>query len=124
MKTRIILFTAFFFCQLLNGQTKGIDPIVSQTPETLSTEPAFLQLSPNPANEELLLTWRLPTATVVSLTVADVRGSISITLPQGLMEAGYHSKTFATAALSDGIYVASLRIGQEVLVQRFVVQHH
>ncbi len=83
----------------------------------------FLAVIPNPVDQEVLFSWMQKADVAVTLSVVDLLGSITITLPLGQKEPGEHSKTFATAALSEGTYFASLHFGTEVFVQRFIVLH-
>jgi hypothetical protein len=97
-----------------------------QAPSVGTGEPVtseFLPIVPNPANEAVQINWVLSGRAPVALTVSDMLGSLSVTLPLGQKEAGQHSKEFSTSALSDGVYVATLYVGNDVLSRQFVVQH-
>lgn len=83
----------------------------------------FLPISPNPANESVLFSWKQCSPQQVTLRVADILGSIAITIPLGEKIVGLHDKPFSTAALSPGTYVASLQIGPDIFTQQFVVLH-
>lgn len=111
------------------GQFCGWSYYVSrevQAPSVGTAEPVtseFLPIVPNPANEAVQINWMLSGRAPVALTVSDMLGSLSVTLPLGQKEAGQHSKEFSTTALSDGVYVATLHVGSDVLSRQFVVQH-
>ena len=54
----------------------------------------------------MLFKWVQKADREVILSVFDLQGSITITLPLGQKNAGEYSKSFATAALSEGTYLA------------------
>lgn len=123
MKSSFLFLATFLFCQILNAQGHSQAETCPQGQEPTDTTAPTLSLAPNPANDEVLISWSLPATADITLSVADIQGSISITLPLGEHTPGQYSKAFGTAALSNGIYVTTLRVGKDVLMQRLVVAH-
>lgn len=123
MKRNFLLLAILLVCNALQAQIiphfKMID--LNQLRDLPTSE--FLPISPNPANESVLFSWKQYSPQPVTLRVADILGSIAITLPLGEKNVGMHDKPFATAALTPGTYVASLQIGSDIFTQQFVVLH-
>lgn len=123
MKSSFLFLATFLLCQILNAQGRSQVETNPQVLEPTDTTGPSLSLTPNPANDEVLISWSIPATADITLSVVDIQGSISITLPLGEHTPGQYSKVFGTAALSNGIYVTTLRIGKDVLTQRMVVAH-
>ena len=84
---------------------------------------AFLPLFPNPANEEMIVSWELKSDARVMLAVTDAMGRMTLTYPLGMQSSGIWTKSVATSALTEGMYFAILSIDNQRITQRFVVQH-
>ncbi|MBV6439392.1 MAG: T9SS C-terminal target domain-containing protein [Haliscomenobacteraceae bacterium CHB4] len=83
----------------------------------------FLPAVPNPANNEILLSWELKRKASLTLSITDALGRMTVTIPLGEQQAGIWTKPVGTAALSDGVYIAVLQAGKHRVAQQFMVQH-
>ena len=123
MKSSILLIATVLFCQFLQGQHMLYVEAQPRKHFPADSIAVFLPISPNPVQDEVLFSWTQTSGLPVTLNVSEASGHLSITLPLGQKEPGSHTKTLGTSALTAGVYVATLRIGQEQLMQRFVVSH-
>lgn len=71
-----------------------------------------LSASPNPFNAVTRLTFELPRAAHVTLTVYDVTGRLSAVLINSLIPAGAHETLFDARALTSGVYFVHMRAGE------------
>ena len=83
-----------------------MDQIEDETESNIIVEEYSLnQNYPNPFNPTTTLSFTLPEAGVVNLTVYDLLGQKVATLIDGNMSAGYHSAVFNANNLPSGIYI-------------------
>ncbi|MFH1861687.1 MAG: T9SS type A sorting domain-containing protein, partial [bacterium] len=66
--------------------------------------------NPNPFNASTMLTFTLPTAARVALSIYDITGRHSAALLDGYCDAGVHEVYFDASGLPSGIYFARLTI--------------
>ena len=86
-----------------------MDQIEDETESNIIVEEYSLnQNYPNPFNPSTTLSFTLPEAGVVNLTVYDLLGQKVATLIDGNMSAGYHSSVFNANNLPSGIYIYRL----------------
>jgi len=69
---------------------------------------------PNPFNPLTTLSFALPEAAKVSLSVYDISGSLVATLANGWRSAGMHEVTFDGSKLASGVYFYRLQAGEFV----------
>lgn len=67
--------------------------------------------SPNPFNPATTLSFALPKASRVCLSVYDVSGRLVATLVDGWRDAGVHEVTFDGSSLASGVYIYRLQAG-------------
>jgi hypothetical protein len=80
-------------------------PVV--TPGKFSLSPVF----PNPFNPTTVLSFQLPIASKVSLTVYNLSGRKVVELINGWRDAGTHEVTFDGSQLASGVYIYHLEAG-------------
>lgn len=73
---------------------------------------------PNPFNTQTLITFDLPSASLVELVVYNVAGRKVISLAGGEYEAGTHQVHFDGSELSSGIYFIRLKAGEQIQTQK------
>ncbi len=75
--------------------------------------PQTVELSgyPNPFNTAMTISYTLPTAAEVELTVVNLLGQTVAELSRGQVAAGVHEVTWDASVLSSGVYFLSLRAG-------------
>ena len=85
--------------------------------------PLSLELScrPNPFNPKTVLSYQLPVASFVNLTVYDISGRSVATVVDGWREAGSHEATFDGSNLASGIYVYRLEAGNFSAVKKMIL---
>ena len=76
---------------------------------------------PNPFNPTTTLSFSLPEASTVELSVHDILGRQIRTVIDGRMQAGTHTISFDASNLTSGVYMYTLRTGQQTLTRRFTV---
>jgi len=85
--------------------------VVTSAEETGATIPDTYRLRqnyPNPFNPETTITFAIPSAEYIKLSVYALNGSHIADLAEGILEAGEHSRTFNGAGLPSGIYIYRL----------------
>ena len=85
----------------------------STLPKTIALEPNY----PNPFNPSTEIPFALPEAAHVTLTLYDVLGRTVAMLVDGPMAAGQHTARWQAHAYPSGLYLARLRVNDEVLVR-------
>jgi hypothetical protein len=92
------------------GSSNGGGTAVSDLP-ALVTDFQLDQNYPNPFNPSTMISFRLPTAADVRLTVFNLLGQEVVMLARGRLEAGQHSFRFDAANLPGGMYLYRLSAG-------------
>ncbi|WP_245771924.1 T9SS type A sorting domain-containing protein [Rhodothermus profundi] len=72
---------------------------------------------PNPAGDQVVVRFGLPTASEVELVVYDVLGREVVRRRPGRMAAGWHREVLATGSWPAGRYVVVLRVGERTLTR-------
>lgn len=88
-------------------QWLAFNPDESSVPQTFSLGQNF----PNPFNPMTTISFGLPTASRVNLSVYDISGRLVSTIVNGWREAGNHQVTYNGAGLTSGIYIYRLQAG-------------
>jgi hypothetical protein len=107
---------------VLNSATQmATEPVVlSPLPEAYS-----ISCSPNPFNPTTVLSFELRVPSQVSLKVYDTAGRLVTTLAgfgeSDLQQAGTHEVTFDGSKLASGIYLYTLRAGQNSMTGKMVL---
>jgi len=83
--------------------------------------PTHLSCAPNPFNPKTVLSYQLPVASFVNLTVYDISGRSVATVVDGWREAGSHEATFDGSNLASGIYVYRLEAGNFSAVKKLIL---
>jgi hypothetical protein len=100
----------------IDGWGNAGDPLIANGSGSTSihqaTEFALFNAYPNPFNPATTISFALPKAGKVTLTVFDVNGRLVSTLVDGYRNAGVHEVTFDGSNLSSGIYLYRLETGQ------------
>jgi hypothetical protein len=77
--------------------------------------------APNPAHRSALVTYALPRAAGVTMTLHDVQGREVMRYGVTLAEAGRHVATLDVSDLRAGLYFVKLRTGDQERIRRIVV---
>ncbi|MBI5805026.1 lamin tail domain-containing protein [candidate division TA06 bacterium] len=97
-----------------NGVTG--QPVITSLPLTFA-----LKASPNPAGLSSRISFSLPTASVVELSIFNIAGQKVATLAQGSMTAGAHSVEWKAGNVPNGVYFYQLKAGGRPVSQKIVV---
>jgi len=97
-----------------------IDHAGTKSPGNIPLDYA-LASHPNPFNPTTSISFSVPRAGNVELSVFDISGRVIATLASGAYAAGEHSVTFDGAALPSGIYFAHLSAGSIQRTQKLVL---
>jgi hypothetical protein len=76
---------------------------------------------PNPFNPSTQIEFYLPNAGELSLEVYNLLGQKVATVTNGFYSSGMHSVTFDASALSSGVYVYTLKSGQQMHSRKFTL---
>jgi len=87
-------------------------PVEPEERASLPTEFAVVGCYPNPFNPTTTISFELPVASSVSLTVFDLEGREVVGLADGFRQAGSHQVTFDGSGLASGIYIYRLEAGE------------
>ena len=105
---------------------RGEDFAIFQEEETLkiaSIPESHLLLSayPNPFNPSTTISYYIPTAGQVDLTIYDIRGREITKLADGYRFTGSHEVRFDGTALSSGVYFVRLTSGSSAATQKLIM---
>ncbi|MCY7411147.1 MAG: T9SS type A sorting domain-containing protein, partial [Chitinophagales bacterium] len=100
--------------------------IVSGIEEQHSISSFDFLLKPNPANDQLTISFSLPSASAITVTVYDLnermKKIISLNAEEEKFTAGNHSITFSTLDLPQGIYFCKLQTENSISTEKLIVQ--
>jgi len=97
----------------LNKLTISKDKI----PETFALEQNY----PNPFNPSTTISFALPQATQLKITVYNTLGEQVTTIAEGMYDAGYHKITFNASNLPSGTYIYRLESNDFVQVRKMIL---
>ncbi len=95
--------------------------VITDAQDDMPTSFALNNAFPNPFNPSTSISFALPSAEQVSLTVFNIAGQEVASLANGLMEAGNHSLTFDAAQLGSGVYLYTLQAGSFTETKKMVL---
>jgi hypothetical protein len=122
------VFLGGYFTKAQNTYHPGFAAVFTGTTD-VTPAPAvgasidFAPPAPDPVRTRATLTFTLPHAGRVHLTLHDVQGRVVATLADGLREAGEHHVTLESGALRGGLYFARLTTSDGTRTQRIAVVH-
>jgi DNA-binding beta-propeller fold protein YncE len=90
-------------------------------PGGLPDQLALRQNYPNPFNPSTTITFDLPTAAMVRLSVIDMLGQEVAVLVDGMREAGIYSEVFDASELASGMYLCRLKAGSVVQSRKILL---
>jgi hypothetical protein len=79
-----------------------------------------LRAYPNPFNSSTLISFDLPLASQVELTVYDILGQKVETLKSGQVQAGHHALTWNASPYASGMYFVSLKSPAQSRIQKII----
>lgn len=103
------------------GWENGTIPVSNETENNTPKSFVLNQNYPNPFNPSTNISFVLPTASKVQLTVFNMLGQKVRTLVDSNLSSGSHVVTFDASNLSSGIYLYQLKTPTSTLTQRMVL---
>ncbi len=100
---------------------EAFDVWISAATNEVPGEFTLLSAYPNPFNPTTNISFALPQAAKVSLSVYDVSGRLVATLVDGWRDAGMHDAVFDASALASGVYVYRLSAGDVTMQNKMVL---
>jgi len=82
---------------------------------------ALAQNYPNPFNPTTTITYEIPTASNVTLTVMNILGQVVATLVNEKQEVGVHPTTFDASRLSSGVYFHQIHAGNFTATKKMIL---
>jgi hypothetical protein len=76
---------------------------------------------PNPFNPTTTISYNLPEAANVKLTIFNLLGQEIITLVNEFKEAGVHTINFDASELNSGLYIYNLQAGSQVQTKKMTL---
>lgn len=115
--------TVGFGGTILNTTNGGITAVHDRMEQNgpVPTSYQLLQNYPNPFNPASTISFSLPAAGVVTLTVHDALGRTVVTLTDGFREAGSYRTEFDGSRLASGIYFYRLQAGAFNAVRKMML---
>jgi photosystem II stability/assembly factor-like uncharacterized protein len=113
---------------LYAGTADGVFRIAAPTtatgdgPQDAAQSFALLESFPNPATSSVTITFRLPSASSVSLKIFDALGRVVATLADDALPAGTHARQWTPGALPRGVYFARLQSGDAMEKSRMLLR--
>jgi hypothetical protein len=123
--------TSFPFTKLATGRGPTVwdascsgEPFPGEVISLISSQPSqFVMQSayPNPFNPTTTISFTLPEANRVTLSVYDISGKLVTTLVDGYREAGVQQVTFDGSNLASGIYFCRIQASNLTAMQKLVL---
>lgn len=88
----------------------------------VENHPAFVAIAPNPTSENIAIQLNINENTNTLVKIMDINGKVITMQDFGKLE-GKQSLTFNTSDFANGIYIAQIYLGNELLQRKFVVNH-
>ena len=91
--------------------------VIASAPHAFAVQGVY----PNPFNPTTTLSFTLPEAGPVKLTIYDVNGRAVTQLVNGMRDAGAHEVTFDGSGLASGIYLYTLTAGSHSVAGKMML---
>jgi len=104
------------------GALVELPPVITSVDEETSAS-ASLLASPNPATDNVQLSFDLPTTASVTLSVANATGMVVKSVNLGNLSAGSQRSTLRTDDLASGVYYVTVRAGRYTTIAPVIVAH-
>jgi len=101
--------------QMVNGSVKAATGIGE-------AEQSLLKIYPNPVTDQATITYSIPTATEVSVTIINLLGQeVKTLLNAPDQKAGTYSITFSVNGYNPGIYYCKLNVDNKTIVKKLII---
>jgi hypothetical protein len=99
-----------------------LSPVSSLGVNDIDADQFGLSVYPNPANDEVNVSFNLSNEALVNVTVTDLAGKIVYTSKGENNVAGAHSIKINSSNFSDGVYLVNFKANNEVSTQKIVIR--
>ena len=106
--------------EIMNTIEVKLDDSFTAIGET-KTSVSGLKIYPNPTADRTSIRFNLSNSKAVSMVVRDITGKEVISQAFGMMTAGQQTITMDASNLSNGIYFATVQIGEEIVTKKITV---
>lgn len=89
--------------------------------EDIKTDASSLVVYPNPTSDIATVEFNLSTPNTVLLSVRDIAGKEVMVKDYGMLSSGVQKITIDAANLTNGIYFASMKIGEKVITKKISI---
>ncbi len=113
---KFVLFPGAFMIRA-TGEPRLVATETRPSPVPISLHPSF----PNPLRTATTISYTLPDADHVTVSVYDVTGRLIATLADGVRPPGEHTVQWDATGLAAGTYLCRMQAGAEVRMQRLTV---
>lgn len=113
---------------LLDAEGKVLNAIMTPASQfavgakEVENHPSFVSISPNPAVENIAIQLNINENTNTFIKILDINGKVVAMQDFGKLE-GNQNLSFNTAEFANGMYVAQIYLGNQLLQRKFVVAH-
>lgn len=96
-------------------------PGVSEEEETVTDQLRLNQNYPNPFNPRTTISFYLPSAVEVKLSIFNIVGQPILVLEDGMLGAGDHDYEWDASGLPSGMYIYQLEVGNKITTQKMTL---
>jgi hypothetical protein len=105
----------------LTDTLSGDTNIAVHEPATFAPKDVELEVSPNPFNSTALISYSVPRAGEVKVSIFDITGRLVCVLEDRMEEAGEHRVTWNAEGMASGIYFAKLQTAGQSVTRKMVL---
>lgn len=107
---------SFTDATIFNGGFVGIDELSSQ-------QQVAIELYPNPANNNAMLSFEIRSKSNVSIDIFDVLGNVIATNQLGALASDFHSVELNLSSLASGIYSVRLTVNNQSFTKKLIINN-
>lgn len=108
--------------QLINCSTNQEQAVTTNINASIASKKPHVIVQPNPLKQEAIITYELPIASKVSLSIFTMQGTKVRLLENAVPKiAGAHQINFSAANLSQGIYLVYLQTADSIIFEKMMI---
>mgnify|MGYP000853175033 CR=1 FL=1 len=82
-----------------------------------------LQITPNPASKEVLISWTMDKTAPATLSIMDLEGCMTLSMNLGEIPESMYTRSVSVEAFTPGVYIVVLTVKAQIAVKKFIVEH-
>ena len=98
-----------------------LESSLSNIPDIIPEDLILYRAYPNPFNPTTTISYQLPSASLVNLSVYDISGRLVIELVNAWRDVGHYEITFDASDLTSGIYIYRLQAGDFIVSGKMIL---